>query len=70
MPGMRNGTSSGRWGVTRRQAAAAVSVGVVLVDIRPERRRERDGVIEGALFIPRTHPTRAATPRHRAEMSV
>jgi rhodanese-related sulfurtransferase len=35
------------------QAAAAVSEGAVLVDIRSEHQREQDGVIPGALFHPR-----------------
>jgi rhodanese-related sulfurtransferase len=35
------------------QAVAAVREGAVLVDIRSERDRERDGVIPGALFVPR-----------------
>jgi rhodanese-related sulfurtransferase len=35
------------------QAVAAVREGAVLVDIRSERDRERDGVIPGALFFPR-----------------
>jgi rhodanese-related sulfurtransferase len=35
------------------EAAAAVRDGAVLVDIRSERERERDGVIPGALFFPR-----------------
>jgi rhodanese-related sulfurtransferase len=34
-------------------AAAAVREGAVLVDVRSERDRERDGVISGALFFPR-----------------
>jgi rhodanese-related sulfurtransferase len=39
--------------LTPRQAAAALSAGAVIVDVRSEHQRERDGVIEGALFIPR-----------------
>lgn len=39
--------------VEPRDAAAAVREGAVLVDIRSERDRERDGVIPGAVFIPR-----------------
>ena len=39
--------------LTPLQAAAAISAGAVLVDVRSEHQRERDGVIEGALFIPR-----------------
>jgi rhodanese-related sulfurtransferase len=35
------------------EAAAAVREGAVLVDVRSERDRERDGVISGALFFPR-----------------
>ena len=35
------------------EAAAAVREGAVLVDVRSERDRERDGVIPGALFFPR-----------------
>jgi rhodanese-related sulfurtransferase len=35
------------------QAATAVGEGAVLVDIRSERDRERDGVIPGAFFFPR-----------------
>jgi rhodanese-related sulfurtransferase len=36
-----------------RAARAAVAAGAVLIDIRSERQRERDGVIPGAHFIPR-----------------
>jgi rhodanese-related sulfurtransferase len=36
-----------------REAAAGVREGAVLVDIRSERDRERDGVMPGALFFPR-----------------
>jgi rhodanese-related sulfurtransferase len=36
-----------------REAAAAVRDGAVLVDIRSERDREREGLIPGALFVPR-----------------
>jgi rhodanese-related sulfurtransferase len=39
--------------VEPREAAAAVREGAVLVDIRSERDRDRDGVIPGALFLPR-----------------
>ena len=39
--------------VEPREAAAAVRKGAVLVDIRSERDRDRDGVIPGALFLPR-----------------
>jgi rhodanese-related sulfurtransferase len=35
------------------EAAAAARDGAVIVDIRSERDRERDGVIPGALFYPR-----------------
>jgi rhodanese-related sulfurtransferase len=35
------------------EAAAAARDGAVLIDIRSERDRERDGVIPGALFYPR-----------------
>jgi rhodanese-related sulfurtransferase len=35
------------------EALAAVQDGAVIVDIRSERDRERDGVIPGALFFPR-----------------
>jgi rhodanese-related sulfurtransferase len=34
-------------------AAAAMEAGAVLVDIRSEVQRERDGVVPGSLFIPR-----------------
>lgn len=34
-------------------APGAVASGALLVDIRSERQRERDGLIPGALFIPR-----------------
>jgi rhodanese-related sulfurtransferase len=34
-------------------AAAAVSAGAVLVDIRSELQRERDGVVPGSVFFPR-----------------
>jgi rhodanese-related sulfurtransferase len=36
-----------------REAHAAVAAGAVLVDIRSERQRERDGVIPGAHFVAR-----------------
>jgi rhodanese-related sulfurtransferase len=39
--------------VSPTEAAAAVERGALLVDIRTERQRERDGVVPGALFIPR-----------------
>jgi rhodanese-related sulfurtransferase len=39
--------------VEPREAAAAIRKGAVLVDIRSERDRDRDGVIPGALFLPR-----------------
>jgi rhodanese-related sulfurtransferase len=39
--------------VAPAQAPDAVREGAVLVDIRSERDRERDGVIPGALFFPR-----------------
>jgi rhodanese-related sulfurtransferase len=35
------------------EAASAMSAGAVLVDIRSEVQRERDGVVPGALFVPR-----------------
>jgi rhodanese-related sulfurtransferase len=35
------------------QAVAAVRQGALIVDIRSERQRERDGVIPGAVFHPR-----------------
>jgi rhodanese-related sulfurtransferase len=35
------------------QAAAAVADGAVLVDVRSESQRERDGVVPGAVFFPR-----------------
>jgi rhodanese-related sulfurtransferase len=34
-------------------AAAAVSEGAVLVDIRSEVQRERDGIVPGSIFFPR-----------------
>jgi rhodanese-related sulfurtransferase len=34
-------------------AAAAMSAGAVLVDIRSELQRERDGVVPGSVFLPR-----------------
>jgi rhodanese-related sulfurtransferase len=34
-------------------AAAAVEAGAVLVDIRSELQRERDGVVSGSVFFPR-----------------
>jgi rhodanese-related sulfurtransferase len=39
--------------VAPAEAAAAVADGAVLVDIRSERQRERDGVIPGARCFPR-----------------
>ena len=34
-------------------AASAVAAGAVLVDIRSEPQRERDGVVPGSVFVPR-----------------
>jgi rhodanese-related sulfurtransferase len=39
--------------VAPEQARAAASRGAVLIDIRSERQRERDGLIPGAVFCPR-----------------
>jgi len=36
-----------------QEACDAMAGGAVLIDIRSERQRERDGVIPGVLFIPR-----------------
>jgi rhodanese-related sulfurtransferase len=36
-----------------QEARDAVAAGAVLIDIRSERQRERDGVISGAHFLPR-----------------
>jgi rhodanese-related sulfurtransferase len=35
------------------EAAAAIEDGAVLIDVRSEVQRERDGVVPGALFFPR-----------------
>jgi rhodanese-related sulfurtransferase len=35
------------------RASAAVAEGAVLVDVRSERQRERDGVVPGAVYFPR-----------------
>jgi rhodanese-related sulfurtransferase len=35
------------------EAASAMSAGAVLVDIRSESQRERDGVVPGSVFFPR-----------------
>jgi rhodanese-related sulfurtransferase len=35
------------------QAASAIAVGAVLVDVRSELQRERDGVVPGSVFFPR-----------------
>jgi rhodanese-related sulfurtransferase len=35
------------------EAASAISAGAVLVDVRSERQRERDGVVRGSVFFPR-----------------
>ena len=35
------------------EAASAISAGAVLVDVRSEMQRERDGVVPGSLFFPR-----------------
>jgi rhodanese-related sulfurtransferase len=35
------------------EAASAISAGAVLVDIRSELQRERDGVVQGSVFFPR-----------------
>jgi rhodanese-related sulfurtransferase len=36
-----------------REAVAAISAGAVLVDVRSELQRERDGVVPGSVFFPR-----------------
>jgi rhodanese-related sulfurtransferase len=36
-----------------QEAASAMSAGAVLVDIRSESQRERDGVVPGSVFLPR-----------------
>jgi|SRR5215217_632604 len=35
------------------EAASAMSAGAVLVDIRSELQRERDGIVPGSVFVPR-----------------
>jgi hypothetical protein len=35
------------------EAASAISAGAVLVDVRSELQRERDGVVPGSVFFPR-----------------
>jgi rhodanese-related sulfurtransferase len=35
------------------EAASAISLGAVLVDVRSELQRERDGVVPGSVFVPR-----------------
>jgi rhodanese-related sulfurtransferase len=35
------------------QAASAMSAGAVLVDVRSELQRERDGIVPGSVFVPR-----------------
>ena len=35
------------------EAAAAIAAGAVLVDVRSERQRERDGVVPGSVYFPR-----------------
>jgi rhodanese-related sulfurtransferase len=35
------------------EAASAISAGAVLVDIRSELQRERDGIVPGSIFFPR-----------------
>ena len=45
-----------RGGIERlgpEEAASAMSAGAVLVDIRSESQRERDGVVPGSVFLPR-----------------
>ena len=45
-----------RRGLTRLEpvdAASAISAGAVLVDVRSELQRERDGVVPGSVFFPR-----------------
>jgi|SRR5215207_11439592 len=45
-----------RGGIERlepEEAASAMSAGAVLVDIRSEFQRQRDGVVPGSVFIPR-----------------
>jgi rhodanese-related sulfurtransferase len=39
--------------LTPAEAAEAMSAGAVLVDIRSESQRRRDGVVPGAVFVPR-----------------
>ena len=39
--------------VEPREAAGAVDEGAVLIDVRSESQRERDGVVPGALYFPR-----------------
>ena len=39
--------------LTPAEAASAISAGAVLVDIRSELQRERDGVVPGSVFVPR-----------------
>jgi rhodanese-related sulfurtransferase len=39
--------------LTPDEAAAAARQGALLVDIRSERQRERDGIIPGSSFVPR-----------------
>jgi rhodanese-related sulfurtransferase len=48
--------SEARSGLERlgpRAAAAAISTGALLVDIRSELQRERDGLVPGAVFVAR-----------------
>ena len=35
------------------QAAAAISAGAVLIDVRSELQRKRDGIVPGSVFFPR-----------------
>jgi rhodanese-related sulfurtransferase len=49
--------------LTPPQARAAMAAGAVLVDVRSESQRARDGVVPGSLFVPRNVLEWRADPR-------
>ena len=78
----RAGPERGSRGSTRPPRATAIDAGAVLVDIRAESQRERDGVVPGSVFIARNvlewrcdpdgshRDARVADPGRRADRHV
>ena len=52
--------------VSAQQAAAEVADGALIIDIRSETQRERDGVVPGALYLPRNVLEWRCDPRSEA----